>query len=178
MINRVLIGEVVGFLAAATGFLIFQQKTRKRVLFVKFICDLLWSLHFLLLAAYSGMAISMVGCSRDLIFLATGADKKKKKTVWLAVFLTVNVISVCFAWKNMWSICSLISGVLATIAYWNDSPTRIKLISLAVCASQITYGVAIGSYAVLFNETIAVISILLFFWRLWKRKRERREELS
>ncbi len=167
----VIIGEIVGFLAAVTGFAIFQQKTRKNVLFFKFICDLLWSTHFLLLGAFSGMAISLVGCSRDIIFFATGGDKKKKKKLWLFVFLTINIISVYLTWKNIWSVCSLVSGVLATVAFWNDSPTRTKLISLIVCVSQITYGFAIGSYAVVFNEAIAVTSIILFFVTIRKNKK-------
>ena len=167
-----LVGETVGFLAVITGFVMFQQRRRKGVLVLKIVCDVLWSTHFLLLGAFSGMAISLVGCLRDTTFLLTGGDKSKKKTLWLFVFLSINITCVCLTWKSVWSVCSLISGVLATIAFWSDSPTRTKIISLVVCASQITYALAVGSLAAVFNETIAVISIVLFFVRTRKKQQK------
>ncbi|MBO5203228.1 MAG: YgjV family protein [Clostridia bacterium] len=170
MIHRELIGEVIGFVAAVTGFFIFQQKKRKNILRVKFICDILWTAHFLFLGAYSGMAISAVGCTRDMIFYKKGEEQKRNKA-WLFVFLTVNIISVFLSWKSIWSICSLISGILATIAFWNRYPMRIKIFSFIVCISQMTYGIAIGSYAVMLNETIAITSILVFFIRYFKSKK-------
>ncbi|MBO5354901.1 MAG: YgjV family protein [Clostridia bacterium] len=166
-----LVGELVGFLAVTTGFVMFQQKRKKNVLVLKIVCDVLWSTHFLLLGAFSGMAISLVGCLRDTTFLLTGGDKSKRRALWLLAFLSINVTCVCLTWKSVWSVCSLISGILSTIAFWSDSPTRTKIISLVVCCSQITYAIAVGSLAAVFNETIAVISIVLFFVRIKKAQK-------
>lgn len=158
-------GEIAGFLAVAISFFIFQQKDRKRILMFKLICDVLWTTHFALLGALSGMAISGVGILREIVFSRVRKEESKKSSLWLVLFLSINTVSVLLLWNTPWSICSLISSALSTIAFWQTSGTRIKLISLAVCVSQITYAIAMSSYAACFNEVITIMSILIFFIR-------------
>lgn len=164
-----LFGEAVGFLAVLIGFIVFQQCDRKKILKVKLICDMLWVTHFGLLGAFSGMAISMVAALREITF--SRVRKEDGSNLWLLLFLSINVISVSIAWNSPWSVCSLLSSMLATIAFWQTSTNRIKLLSLIVCASQITYAIAMGSYASSLNELITVTSILIFFIRNAKSKK-------
>ncbi len=159
------IGEALGFLAVVVGFFIFQQKERKKILKLKLVCDVLWTSHFALLGAFSGMAISGVAILREIIFSKERKEGNKKSNLWLFLFLTINIASVLLLWNSPWSVCSLISSVLSTVAFWQRSTPRIKVISLIVCASQITYAVAMGSYAACLNELITVTSILIFFIR-------------
>jgi len=163
-------GEIAGFLAVAVGFFIFQQKDRKRILMFKLICDVLWTTHFALLGALSGMAISGVGILREIVFSKVRKEDNRKSNLWLLLFLSVNTISVLLLWNTPWSVCSLISSILSTIAFWQKSASRIKVISLGVCISQITYAIAMGSYAACLNELIVISSILIFFIRNSRRK--------
>ena len=169
-------GEICGGLATALAFLIFQQKKRSRILLLKLICDVLWVLHFFFLQAYSGMAISLVACGREILFSQLGKRSNKKPLPLLFVFLTLNTCSVALTWTGGWSVCSLISGWLGTLAYWQTVPNRIKLISLGVCASQITYAVAIQSRSAFINELITVTSIALFFLRTLRNTYKNRKE--
>ena len=166
-----LFGEAVGFLAVVIGFLVFQQRDRQKILKVRLIGDILWITHFGLLGAFSGMAISMVAALRAIVFSRVRKENNRKGILWLLLFLLINVVSVSIAWNSPWSVCSLISSMLATIAFWQTSTNRIKLISLIVCASQITYAIAMGSYASSLNELITVTSILIFFIRNAKSKK-------
>lgn len=176
--NFPLVGEICGVLATAVGFLIFQQKKRSRILLLKLTCDVLWSLHFLFLQAYSGMAISLVACGREILFSRIGAPGKKKPLPLLFVFLTLNTVMVSLTWSGAWSVCSMVSGWLGTLAYWQTVPNRIKLLSLAVCASQFTYALGIGSRSALINELITVSSIALFFLRFYLEKRNKKKSLE
>ena len=54
----------------------------------------------------------------------------------------------------------------------------IKLLSLAVCASQFTYALGIGSRSALINELITVSSIALFFLRFYLEKRNEKKSLE
>ena len=90
----------------------------------------------------------------------------------LVFFLALNTLGIGLMWSGPWSVCSLISGWLATVAYWQTNPNRFKLLSLAVCASQITYSVGIGSKSALLNELITLTSIGLFFLRVWREARK------
>ena len=166
--------EGAGLLATALSFFIFQQKKRSNILLIKLACDALWITHYLLLGAYSGMALSGVACLRGIVFYAIGTGQKSKKpTPQLFFFLALNTLGIGLMWSGPWSVCSLISGWLATVAYWQTNPNRFKLLSLAVCASQITYSVGIGSKSALLNELITLTSIGLFFLRVWKEGRKK-----
>ena len=172
-----LIGEICGILATAVGFLIFQQKKRSRILLLKLICDLLWGLHFFFLQAYSGMAISLVACGREILFSRIGKEGVKKPLSLLFVFLILSTCGVSLTWTGTWSLCSLFSGWLGTLAYWQTAPNRIKLLSLCVCVSQITYALGVGSRSALINEWITVTSIALFFLRiLWGKRAQKTKE--
>ena len=158
------LGEAFGFIAIFIGFFVFQQKDRKKLLRTRLIGDILWATHFGLLGAFSGMAISVVAAFRAITFSSIRRDNRKS-ILFLFLFLLINIISVSLTWNSLWSICSLISSMLATTAFWQTSTSRIKLISLIVCVSQITYAIAMLSYASCLNEMITITSILIFFIR-------------
>ncbi len=163
-------GELCGGLATVVGFFVFQQKKRSRILLLKLICDILWGLHFLFLQAYSGMAISLVACVREILFYRMGTNKEKKPLFLLFMFLVLNTCSVTLTWTNVWSVCSLLSGWLGTLAYWQTAPNRIKLLGWMVCVSQTIYALGVGSRAGLINEAITMVSIALFFLRILLEK--------
>ena len=63
-----LLGALFGGIGVAVGFLIFQQKKRSGILMVKLACDVLWAIHFLLLQAYTGVALSVVAATREILW--------------------------------------------------------------------------------------------------------------
>lgn len=158
------IAQLLGFVAMGVGFLIFQQSSRKRILLLKLICDVLWVTHFAMIGAYSGMAISCIGCFREIVF-AFRKEDSKKSNLWLAVFLALGIGSVVLTWKNMWCICSMISTVLSTVAYWQTKSNRIKCLLFLVSISQLVYAISSHSYAAIANEIIAMLSVLIYFIR-------------
>lgn len=165
-----IMGEICGGLATVIGFFVFQQKKRSHILLLKLICDILWSLHFLFLQAYSGMAISLVACVREILFYRLGTTNDQKPKPLLFVFLALNTCSVALTWTGGWSVCSLISGWLGTLAYWQTVPNRIKCLCGMVSVSQTVYALGVGSRSALLNEIITMSSIALFFLRiLWKK---------
>ncbi|MBQ9759823.1 MAG: YgjV family protein [Clostridia bacterium] len=166
-----LLGEIFGVLAVVIGFFIFQQRHRKKVLMAKLLCDLLWTAHFLLLGAMTGMAISLIGTLREIFFSIIDRRQEKRNILFLFLFLSANAVSVALTWNSPWSICSLVSGMLSTIAFWQNSPDKTKKIAFVVCISQMTYAVAMRSYAAMINETIAMTSIIFFFVRTAKFKK-------
>lgn len=169
------IAEIIGFLAIGVGFLIFQQKKRVGILVFKLSSDILWVIHFLLLGATSGMVLTVVGVLRSITFLILALMGKESHPAWLLLFSTAGVGAIILSWKDVYSICSIISCVLATLGYWQKKPVNTKILAIFVCASQITYGFFIGSVSVVVNELITLSSIAIFFGRIWiEKKRQER----
>ena len=165
-----LTAEILGFSATGIGFFIAQQKSRSRILLIKFICDVLWVTHFALIGAFSGMAISLIGCLREIVFAKNGESKKNNATYLL--FVSIGIGATLIAWESAWSTFSLISTVLSTTAYWQRNPNKIKGLLFIVALSQMTYAIASASYAAIFNETLVIISTLIFFGRYLYEKRK------
>lgn len=166
-----LIAEIIGFLAICIGFLIFQQKKRVGILIFKLSSDILWAIHFLLLGATSGMVLTAVGVLRSITFIILALMGKESRPLWLLLFSTAGVGAIILSWKDVYSICSIISCVLATLGYWQKKPVNTKLLSIFVCMSQITYGFFIRSVSVVTNELITLSSIAIFFVRLYAERR-------
>ena len=136
---------------------------------IKFFCDILWVAHFALIGAYSGMAVSCVGCFREVVFFHR-KENSVKSNIRLFLFIFLGIAGVVLTWKNIFCICSLISTVLSTVAYWQTKSERMKILSLGTAVSQLVYAVRFVSYAALVNEVITLLSILIFFIRIRAQK--------
>ena len=52
------IAQAVGFVGMTLAFISFQQNKRERITFLQMLSSMVWTLHFGLLGAYSGMAMN------------------------------------------------------------------------------------------------------------------------
>ena len=99
-------------------------------------------------------------------------DEFRKQGKGLLLFGTAGVGAIILSWKDVYSICSIISCVLATLGYWQKKPVNTKILSIFVCMSQITYGFFIRSVSVVTNELIMLSSIAIFFVRIYIEKKK------
>ena len=67
----------LGILGILTNIIIYQQKTRKRLLIWKLISDMIWIMHYWLLGAYS---VSRPACLSDRIRASTLPSLKRAST--------------------------------------------------------------------------------------------------
>ena len=64
-----IIAQGIGALGIIVFLFCFHCNTMKNVLKVKLLVDIIWGLHYFLLGAYSGFAINVVCCIRELVFM-------------------------------------------------------------------------------------------------------------
>lgn len=166
-----------GSVAVICSFFLIQQKSHGGMLILKLICDVLWITYFALIGAYSGMAISVIGALRELSFL--GVRKRDKNCWWLlGLFLLAEAVGVALTWENAWSICSLISGMLSTVAFSRRDTDKSKVLLAVVCISQFVYACHHGSVFAMVNECITAVSLCLACGRHWMKVRQiNRKEL-
>lgn len=170
MPNLEQIGQLIGFVALGFSLLIFQQKKRGSILAYKLISDTLWTIHHALLFSWSGMVVCIIGCLRSITFVRIGKKSDRTQKIWLFIFLTIGTVLIFLSWKNVWSVFSLISTILATVGYWQKNPNRMKLFMFLVSLSQLTYGTAISSFSMILNEILSLASLIIFFIRTTIKK--------
>ena len=63
-----LIGQGFGILAVLLGFISFQADTRKKLLLTQCAISVAFLVHYLLIGAYSGLAMNIVSLARNLTY--------------------------------------------------------------------------------------------------------------
>ena len=86
-----------GALGILVNVLIYQQKDAKRLVLFKLASDVVWSLHYFFLSAYTAMAISMIAIVRELTFYK---EKKSKaaNSALLVFFIILSIASAYITW--------------------------------------------------------------------------------
>lgn len=152
------IAQFFGLLGMCTGFFIFQQKDRKRLLRFKLTADILWGCHYALLFAWSGVISNATGVCRECVFMNN--DKKwAKSSLWPIFFLLIGWIATAFVWKSALSFLPIIGSSLAIAAFWNKNVVVTKCISIAVSVCYLSYNIYVGSWVGIVNEFISLTSI-------------------
>ena len=154
-----IIVQLVGILGIAANMIIYQQKKGKKLLYCKLISDFLWFLHYLLLGAYSGAAIAVIGIFRETVFIHQ--DKKwAKGNYWLIIFIICSVVSSIFTWKSVFCLLPALGSVISVISFWRNNPKLTRFLALAISACMLTYDIVCGSYMGIANEIFTIGSAI------------------
>lgn len=151
---------IFGIGGLLANFLIYQQTSRKRLLQVKRVADCLWTVHYGMLAAWSGAAICAIGILRESVFLNENKKWAKGKR-WLIVFLILSALSAMMTWKNIFSILPSLASLLSIFSFWRGNPTVTRIMAFPISACFMTYNVICGSYVGILNEVIVLSSAVI-----------------
>lgn len=167
---QIIIGQLVGFVATVLCFLIYQQKDRKRILFVKLLADLTWMLHYFLLSAYSGVAICIISTARAIVFL--NPEKKwADKRFWVPFFLVMAGVMGYLTWNGIFSLFPILASVISIISFAQNKPKITRLLAFPVSASLLTYDFWIQSIPGIINESAVIISSFIGLLRYDKKSK-------
>lgn len=155
-----LIGQLIGVVAMVLCFLIYQQKERRQMIFVKMLADSAFMLHYILLGAYSGAAICVTSITRAIVFL--NPEKKwANKRVWVPIFFAMSLFMAYLVWKDAFSICPLIASVISIISFSQNKPKISRILAFPVSVSLLIYDFHIVSLAGIINESALIISSII-----------------
>lgn len=158
-----LIAPLFGLGAMASLFLIYQQKSRKRMLFAKLSADICWVIHYLCLGGIAGMIPNAVGIFRELIFIHRKDKKWAAAMIWPIIFIIINWTLGFRTFHSWYNILPITASTFVTISLWIDNPKLTKLISAPVSAAFLIYNLFVGSYIGVINEIVSISSIIIYF---------------
>ena len=151
--------QIFGIGAMVCLFLIYQQKTRRNILFCKLGADICWVVHYLMLGGIAGAIPNGVGIFRELIFLHRKSKKWTASLLWPIFFILVGWGLGLRTFHSFYNVLPIAASTFVTVSLWIDDPRLTKMISLPVCAAFFLYDLSIGSYIGMINESISIISI-------------------
>jgi len=158
-----------GLGAMVSLFISHQSKNRKGILLGKLCADLFWTAHYALLGAIAGAIPNCVGIFREIIFVNRKKYKFANKILWPILFAIINLTLGILSFKSWFDFLPITASAFVTLSLWIDNPKLTKVISIPVSTAFLIYNLYVCSYIGIANESIAIISILLFFIKIRRK---------
>ncbi len=158
LIDLLGIGILIG------GFLSFQNNRHKAIVMMKVITDLLFTLQYLLLGAYSGALIDLIGIVRNLILVRT-AESRKQQAIATAIFVVILTAAGIATWAGPVSLLAIVGKTFTTVAFGFRNPRVLRALTIPSCLLWALYDGLTGSWAGVLYELLGLLSILVAYVR-------------
>lgn len=168
-----IVGQIIGFIAMAIIVVSYQQKSHKNILTFQMVSGLLFTIHYLLLGAYTGAVMNLLGAFRSLIYSSRG--KKWASTIlWPIVFSIAFLISGILTWDNSFSVFPLIAMLMSSVVLWIEQPRINRILSLPTSTCWLIYNIKTVSIPGIITEVFVLSSIVIGIIRLDIKKKDKK----
>ena len=151
-----LIIQAIGLVGMIMCLLCFHCRKHKQVLLVKLIADISWMIHYFLLRAFSGCAVNVICCIREIVYLFE--KNEKRRYVWLTFFIGLNWISATLTWKGVHSILPTMVATLGAYSFWQKNVKITRIIGILTGTLMFTYDIFEKSYIGMLSESFTIVS--------------------
>lgn len=182
----------IGFIAIAMNIISVQFNKHWPIMLFKSLGSLLFAVQYLLMGAYVGMAMDIIGVIRNLVF-AYNVRKKNSNKWWIALFsvitVAVGVAIIIFTWDKMItavshlssdpkvltaiavfiSVLSILAKFISTVGYGAKDPHVIRMINLPTFTMWIIYNAMVLSIAAIVSDSMSIVSIIIAELRYKKK---------
>ena len=156
--------EVLGAFGILFAVLAFQCKKHHRVITYRNLNMIFFAGQYLLLGAYTGMAMNILSIGRNMIFSAQ-VKRQKSTRLSITVFCVIYLVAGVLTWEGAKSILLITAKFISTAAYGNKNLLIMRLLVLFTSSSWLVYNLFVGSYAGMLCEVLTLISILISLYR-------------
>ena len=154
------VGQGLGIVAIALGFLSYQMKTREGLVFAQFATAICFVLHYLMIGAYSGMALNIISVIRNYVYFQLGKKGSVAK-VWAVVFSVIMGAIGILSWQNWYSIFVVLGLIINSYCMSFSNPQSIRKSILVTSPLVLIYDVLVLSVGGAVYESIAIISAVI-----------------
>ena len=158
MTPREISAQVFSAVAYILFLFCYHGKSMKSLLSIKLTADAFGMTSYILLGAYSGMAMNVISAVRGIIYLNN--DKKFfKHKIWMFIFMVISLTSAVITWKSIYSLLPAIAGAISTYSLWQKNIKIARIIALLINILLFAYNLCVGSYAGMIGELLGFISV-------------------
>lgn len=184
--------QIIGFVGIALNILSVQFNTHWKIMLFKTLGSMTFVIQYILLGAWVGMVMDLIGSIRNIIFTLNVKNGKSNKW-WIIFFslitLIAGVTTIAMTWDKSigyasnWSknantvviiavsisIISIVAKLLTTIAYGFKNPHVIRMVNLPSNACWVIYNLVAFSIAGVINDLMCLGSIVIAEIRFRKK---------
>ena len=152
--------QLIGGLGIIASIIAFQCKRHNSILLFKTLNEFIFAIQYILLGAYTGATMNLIGCVRNIVFTKQLA-RKRTTTISAVAFCVFFIVFGLLFWQGKKSILIIVAKVLSTVAYGNKNTTVVRLIVLVTSTSWLIYNSLVFSVAGVLCEAFTIVSLLI-----------------
>ncbi len=158
--------QILGVMAVVAYLLSFQMKKRKNIILVNATSRLLYVLQYVLLGAFEGAVLDLLGMISSVIAKQKESKFIKKNVYYFIILLNLSMVAAgVVLYENIFSIFAILGIILETTALWITKEKDIRILSLVAAPFWLTYNIANMAYGSAFGNALAIISIIIALLR-------------
>lgn len=165
----IIIGQALGIVAVILGFVNYQMKTRKQVLYVHIATVVCLSIHYFLIGAYVGMALNTIAIIRNIVYYFTGKNPRLNR-IWAAIFAVIMGIAGALSWEGWYSVFIIAGLVINSYCMSFQNPNNLRKSILISCPMAVVYNCFVMSIGGIIYESVAILSAAIGLLRFRKNK--------
>lgn len=159
--------QAVGAISLVMTVIAFQTNKRSTLIKLQTASILVYALHFLLLGAFAGMALSLITALRNYSY--GFSDKRQTSIWWPIVFAGIFTLATFLTWEGWTSLLLLVASLTGVYSYWQTNPKIIRWLELTSLL-WIVYNIQVRSLPGVVYEVLILSSVLLGIYRFDIRK--------
>lgn len=143
--------------------LTYYAKDRKKILIISFLSIVANAVAYILLNAWTGVAMCIVALIRNIIFLVDEKKNGKRETinkndiVILIIVYFAIIVSTVFTQEGFLSLLSVFATSIYTFSVWQKKTNIYKLLGIPVGILWILYNIYVKSIFGIILESILLI---------------------
>ena len=157
--------QIIGLLAVALFLLSYQMKKRRGIIITNVVSRVLYILQYLLLGAFSGAALDILGTVSSVVAERkhTSFIKKHLRLIFLSVNISIIAVGLVIAVinKSLLDIFPIIGVLLHTSAFWISDEKIIRRVSLAGSPFWFIYNFLSRAYGSALGDIFTMVSIVI-----------------
>lgn len=152
--------QIIGIVGAVLGIVSYQSNKHRIIMILKTASEAVFALQFVLLGAYTGVALNILGSIRNITF-AYLVKKNKSTKPWIVVFSLAVIAAGVLTWAGPISLLAITGKLATTLAHGMKNASKVRFLTLPSCICWGVYDALSKSYAGIATEIFSVCSIII-----------------
>ena len=167
-----LIIQLIGFAGLLVNIFAFQFKKHNHIVYSKMTSELLFSIQYIFLGAWTAAVLDFISVIRNLIFCRL-VKKNISTTPVILVFGLFVIATGIFTFDGFGSLLPITAKLLTTVSYGMKNERLLRLITLPSCIMWAVYNLAVGSIAGAIADSLTLGSLLIAMYKFDFKKQAR-----
>lgn len=159
------LAQMIGLCAVAAFLLSYQQKKRSNIIFLNALSRCLYILQYILLGAYSGAVLDVLGTVSSMIAGKKDTAFVRKHAVGLLIAVDVCIVAagvlMVFVNRSWLDLLPAAGVLLHTGAFWLSDERRIRQVSLLGSPFWLVYNLFSRAYGSMIGDILSICSIII-----------------